>query len=343
MKSQPSGYLIRMLSLLVLSVGIIAMQGCSMVYKTTGDVLMGYGQSKMLPYVMTKDDVPMACDLGSSTALLLQSFESVGSHPEKLAVLEYTTAATCSDRLSFEAQLEYLRAMNQGNGDAAQDARIMQKRWAAVSAKRQLAAYNNAIAAYGEVSEVECPRLKTDFDKLAWMVGMISGLQALVSDTAAGGSVGVPRNIAAHAAVGAGCLDDDQWWGVPRGIQAVVWSMLPMLAPEENIDTWAMMDQAVDKGFQGGVRLSSALYAMAAYSKGDDARVKSAIREFAAHGDNINPEYKMLDAIAGSMIEGLSDILWTKATGHRTPYGELGSFWDDKPADSGIDIQGLLD
>jgi len=38
----------------------------------------------------------------------------------------------------------------------------------------------------------------------------------------------------------------------------------------------------------------------------------------------------------------LSDRLWTENTGHRTPIGEYGSFWDDKKEEVKLD-QNLLD
>jgi hypothetical protein len=312
-----------------------------MIYKTTGDILINYGQDDMLPYVMTWDDVPMGCAMGQSMTPLLMSFESVGSDPDKLATLVFTTAASCSDENSLQAQLRYLRDLKAGNVSDAQDARIVQKRWAAISAKRQLIAYDRTIKAFGKVKDGECPKLKTDFDQLVWMVGMVSGLQALLNDTTADGSVGVPRNIAADAAQGSNCLDNTKWWGVPEGIRGAVWNMLPMLAPQ-GTDSWKMLDDAAQLGFKSGVRLGSAMYAMAAYSKGDDKRLKQAIRDFVAHDKNINPDYRMLDAMAVSIIQGLSDRLWTKATGKRTPFGGLGTFWDDAPTQPNVDIKDLL-
>ena len=64
-------------------------------------------------------------------------------------------------------------------------------------------------------------------------------------------------------------------------------------------------------------------------SKGDDAHLRKAIRDFAANDKKINPEYRMMDVMAGSIISGISDRMWTEATGRRTPLGGLGTFWDD--------------
>lgn len=325
----------------LLGASFAALQGCGMIYKSTGDILISYGKADMMPYVMTYDDVDMGCVMGLAQTPLLMSFESVGSNPDKLAVIVFATAATCSDEQSLQAQLRYMRAIKAGDVSGAQDARIEQKRWAALSAKRQLISYNRAIKSYGDLSDGQCPKLKSDFDQLVWMFGMLSGLQALANDTTADGSVGVPRNIAANASQGATCLDNAKWWGVPNGMRGVVWSMLPMLAPE-GAKPWQMLEDSANAGFKDGVRLGSALYAMAAYSKGDDARLKQVIRDFAAHGKNINPNYRMLDAIANSIILGLSDRLWTQATGKRTPFGGLGTFWDDAPTQPKIDINDLL-
>lgn len=327
--------------LAVLGLAFAALQGCGMIYKSTGDILVSYGKSDMMPYVMTYDDVPMACSLGEAQTLLLMSFESVGSNPDKMATMVFNTAAGCSEQRSLDAQLRYLRDIKIGDVSGAQDARIEQKRWAANAAKRQLVSYNRTIKAFGNMKDGQCPKLKSDFDQMVWMVGMLSGMQALLNDTTADGSVGVPRNIAANAAMGATCLDSEKWWGVPDAMRGAVWNMLPMLAPE-GTDSWKILENATKTGFKKGVRLASAMYAMAAYSKGDDARLKSVIRDFVANGKNINPNYKLLDAIAGDMILGLSDRLWTQATGKRTPYGELGTFWDDAKSQPKVDINDLL-
>ncbi len=81
---------------------------------------------------------------------------------------------------------------------------------------------------------------------------------------------------------------------------------------------------------------------MSAYSKGDNERLRDAIRNFAANGDNVDPQYMMMDTIAGVLVTGLSDLMWTENTGKRTPIGALGTFWDDEPEESGVDIDDLL-
>lgn len=325
----------------LLGAALLVLQGCGMVYKSTGDVLMGFGRSEMLPNMMADDDTRIACAAGEAQTPLLMAFERVGSNPDKLAVLMYVTAASCTEELSLEQELRYLRAVKQGNVSEAQDARILQKRYAAISAKRQLESYNRLMSAFKHPKDGECPKLKKEFDQLVWMIGMVGGVQALMNDGIADGSVGVPRDIAAKVERGVTCLNNDEWWGAPRGIRASIWSILPMLAPA-NAQPWEELQKAADAGFRNGVRLGSAMYAMAAYSKGDDAHLRKAIRDF-AKSDNVDPEYRMIDTMAATIIGSISDRMWTEATGRRTPLGGLGTFWDDAAkSQSTINIDDLL-
>ena len=82
---------------------------------------------------------------------------------------------------------------------------------------------------------------------------------------------------------------------------------------------------------------------MSAFSKGNDERLRKAIRDYAANDQNLNPDYAMLDAIAGFIVQGISDREWTENTGKRTPIGGIGTFWDDQ-AQSGpsVNIDDLL-
>ena len=327
---------------MTVGIAILALQGCGMIYKTTGDVLMGFGRSEMLPFMMADDDTRIACAAGEAQTPLLMAFERVGSHPDKLAVLMYVTASSCTDALAMEAELDYLRAVNQGNVAEAQDARILQKRYAAISARRQYYAYQRMVNVYQTKGDNDCPKLKTDFDELVWMIGLVGGVQALMNDGITDGTVGVPRDIAAKVERGAACLDNEQWWGVPRGVRASIWTLLPMLAPK-NAQPWAELENSAKLGFQDGVRLGSAMYVLAAYSKGDNQRLRKAIRDFAANGDKLDPEFLMMDSMARTIIQGVSDRMWTEATGKRTPLGGLGTFWDDasknKPS---VNIDDLL-
>jgi hypothetical protein len=96
-------------------------------------------------------------------------------------------------------------------------------------------------------------------------------------------------------------------------------------------------------GERKGVRLGHAMWALAAYGEGNKELTKNIIRDFAAASRTakLDPNFKMMDAMAEQMIIAMSDRLWTEATGTRTPMGGLGTFWDDKPKSAG-NIDDLL-
>lgn len=330
------------LRLALLASLLVVLQGCGIIYKTTGDVLINYGRAEMVPYLLMDDDVAMGCATGEALTPLLLSFESVGSNPDRLAPLVFTVAATCTESLALEQELRYSRALKEGRVAEAQDARTLQKRYLRVTAQRYHKAYLRTTAQYGEADNGQCPRLRTDFDELVWLVGQIAGVQAVLNDGASDASLGVPRDIAAKVERGAACVDNEKWWGVPNGTRAALWSILPMFAPE-GADPWREMDRSVRIGFEQGVRLPSALFAIAAHSVGDEQRVRRAIREFSKNDSHIDQNYAMLDALAEFLITGISDRLWTEATGKRTPFGGLGTFWDDqRSSQPAFDIDDLL-
>ena len=327
---------------LLSTICLLSLQGCGMIYKTTGDILINYSRAEMVPYLMATDDTAMACATGESLTPLLMSFSRVGSHPEKLGVLVNTVAASCAEERALEAELRYLRAMKAGDVSEAQDARSVQKQFAKLAAQRQYQSYQLTINQFGEPRDDVCPRFRRDFDELVWMVGLIGGVQALLNDATAETSVGVPRNVAAMVERGAGCLENDKWWGVPDATRAALWSILPMLKPEVG-DAWQTLSEAREMGFEKGTRLPAALYAMSAYGVNDQQRTREAVRSFYQTEFSIDPEYRMLDAIAHVLVSGISDRMWTEATGQRTPFGRLGSFWDDqKSRQQSFDIDDLL-
>lgn len=320
---------------------MLVLQGCGIVFKTTGDILVSFGRQEMTPYLMGDDDARMACATGEAQTPLLMSFSRVSSHPEKLAVLLYVSAAGCTDALAQEEELRYLRAVRSGDVAEAQDARTAQKRYAAMSARRQLESYRYMMSVYNP-PKGECPRLRSDFDELVWLIGNLGGIQALVNDGVADGVVGVPRDIAPAVERQAACLDNEEWWGAPRALRAAIWNLLPQLAPA-NADPWAELENSTKIGLDQGVRLGSAVYAISAYAKGDNARLREAIRSYANFDGKVNPDWRQVDTIAGLLVQGLSDRMWTEATGKRTPLNQLGTFWDESSSSSPkVNIDDLL-
>ncbi len=313
----------------------LLISGCNLLnkamYKTTGDVMKGFATEHTVPFVLEQDDLAMGCAMSEATAPLMLSFGRVTSSPDQLAVMMYLSAGACEEQRALEQELRYLRAIRQQNPDDAEDALIAQKRHLVTAAKRQYQAWQRLVEHYGEPGGEECPDLDTEFDQFIWLAGLLSGLQALNNEMQSTVAIGIPKNIGAKAERAAICLTNKDWWGVPFAIKATVWAMLPGALPKGE-DVWLRLEASDKIGKSKRVRLSHVLHAMAAMTKGDIERVKNVIRDHAAaiRKRPSRPSHKMIDAIATYNIQALSDRLWTQNTGHRTPVGKLGTFWDDK-------------
>ena len=126
-------------------------------------------------------------------------------------------------------------------------------------------------------------------------------------------------------------------------MKAAVWAMLPGAEPKGE-NAWERLATAQRKGEEARVRLPNVLYAMAAYTNGKNDLVKDIIRRHAKDVEKhpANPEYALIDKTATIQLRALSDRLWTENTGHRTPIGGLGTFWDDKK-ESTVELMDLDD
>ena len=105
-----------------------------------------------------------------------------------------------------------------------------------------------------------------------------------------------------------------------------------------------LLEANAQKGAARGVRLGHVVWAMSAHAGGDIATTKRALRDFVARGEAARRDggHRLLDHIAREVMLGLSDRIWTEATGVRTPVGGLGTFPDDPPAAPAADIDDLL-
>lgn len=334
----------RVLSLAGVLLLALSMTGCSnMAYRFAGDQLMTFGKREMAPYLMAFDDVPMLCGTAESLTPLLMTFEAVGSDPDQMAVMVYMGAALCAESQAFEHELRYLRALNQGRFDEAKDARVAQKRAHALAAKRQQISYRRFLSYYGDLPPGRCPKqLKNDVDDLIYLLGMVSGVKAMLNDIQSDSQVNVEKDIAGKILYWTQCLDNAKWWELPSGMRSTVWNFVPMLAPE-GATPMADLARVAKVGELAGVRLAHAIWALSAYGNGDMENTRRSLREFRAAGETraVDPRYRVLDAVATEIISGISDRMWTEATGTRTPVGALGTFWDDVPASAG-DIDDLL-
>lgn len=331
---------------LALSVGL---SGCGalnhMMYKTTGDVMQGFSREHTIPYLMQTGDLAMGCAMSEATAPLLMSFGRVTDEPDQLAVMLYLSAGGCAEEQGREHELAALAAMYEGNGNAAEDAMIRQKRAYALASRRYFQSWQHLNAFYGEPGTGECPGFDDDMGEFIYLAGLLSGLQALNAEIQSTSSIGgVPKNVGSVVARAASCLDNDKWWGAPMALKATVWTMMPGALPEGE-DAFERLAAADRQGEEAGVRLSHVFHAIAATNKGDDAQVKAVVRQHARSLDDraANENWAFVDAMATNMIVAISDRLWVENTGHRTPLGQLGTFWDDQKEEvETMDLDGLL-
>ncbi|MFZ5722535.1 MAG: hypothetical protein ACOY33_02625 [Pseudomonadota bacterium] len=303
--------------------------GCSP-YKFAGDQLMKFGEKEIFPHELAGNDLEIGCVAATGFTIPAIAFERVGTNVDQIGILLQLTSGVCTEFEGLEHELTYLRAMYAEKPFLAQDARIAQKRAHALAAQRQYLAYQRFLNHYGDLKEGQCPKFRKDFDELVFMVGLLAGMQAMINDAQAGQFNNVPRDIAPKVGYLVNCIDSAKWWDVPRAVQAALWHIAPMLAPP-GVEPMKTLEEVARRGERDGVRLGHVIWAMTAYSGGDKATTRKALRDFAAAGKRFrqNAEYRILDTISRDVMLALSDRMWTEATGHRTPHGALGTFWDD--------------
>ena len=312
------------------------LSGCSYVVKSGANVALGFTEKHVVPPILAMQDAEMVCNTGSALTPAIMSTKGMGADPTRVAVLMYAASGVCAENQALEQELRYLRASKAGQVTEAQDARIAQKRWAAIAAERQYTGYklfaDRWESKYKYHLGDSCPTMRNDTDQTVYLLGMISGLQAVTNDINSGGAVNVPKDIAAIVERGMVCLDNEKFWGAPNATRAVIWTLLPG-ADEGKPDPYQTLKQSIQIGEKKGVRLSHALYAVAAQASGDDAKIRDALRSYAAsQADDkpVNPNFKLIDSMAGLIVRGISDRYWTEHTGVRTGDDGMSHFWDDK-------------
>ena len=312
------------------------LSSCSYVIKTGANVALGFSEKHIVPPILAGGDADMACNSGTALTPAIMATKDMGADPTRMAVLLYAAAGMCAENRALDAELRYLRASKDGKVTEAQDARIEQKRWAALASERQYAGYQLFAerwqAKYKYKLGDSCPTMHKDLDQTVYLLGMLSGLQAMTNDINSGGAVNVPKDIAAIVERGLACLDDTKFWGAPNATRAVIWTLLPG-AGEGKPDPAATLKHSMEIGEQKGVRLAHALNAVAAQASGDDGKIREALRAYAAsraEDKPVNPEFRLFDSMAGQMIQSVADRYWTENTGVRAADDGMTVFWDDQ-------------
>lgn len=157
------------------------------------------------------------------------------------------------------------------------------------------------------------------------MVMLVSGMQVVLHDSAAGSPLGVPKETILDVARSAQCLDDADWWYGPSAMQAAAWATIPGSAPA-GTDPWALLEDVAEKSDATGIRVARALQVVISVNAGRDDLAEQAIRAHAAARVATPPseEYALFDQYALVLSRHQSDLFWMKEEGHRTPvFGEL--------------------
>lgn len=272
--------------------------------------------TRVIPVMMAIPDLDLACRFGNTVVGGVSSVKP-GAPPEQAMLLAYLAAGICAELEARDHKLDGIVALNTIQGPeraaAAADHRIQSQRDYATAARRYHAAWQHTLDTFG----LDCPKMKPREEAL-YLVGLVAGDLALISDAAAGQPMALPQNIILEAGRGAACLDDDDWWGVPSALQAAAWATVPGSAPE-GTDPWAMLEEAATKGDTAGVTVARALQVFTAANAGDDEVLRAAIT---AHGEapvsDRSPEWVLLDEYARSLTLFESDQIWLREEGKRT-------------------------
>lgn len=239
----------KIITLLVTSMATsFVLTGCSFAVKGGASAGLGITEKHIVPPILSMGDTDMVCNSGNALTPLIMSTQDMGADPTRVAVLLYSAAGMCAENQALNAELRYLRAAKAGQVTEAQDARIEQKRWAAVAAERQYAGYQLLEKRWKVKFKKQlgegCPIMKDSLDQTVYLLGMLSGLQSMTNDISSGGQVHVPKDIAAIVERGMTCLDNSTYWGAPDATRAVIWTLLPG-AGEGKADPYQTLKQSM--------------------------------------------------------------------------------------------------
>jgi hypothetical protein len=322
---------------------VLVGSGCSL-HAITGDVMAEYTTDHLIPHIMSQGDPTAACEAGVSMGGFLAAYGRVTDEPHAGLIPTITSAAVCAEEAAWSESLRSLRAIKRGDGAEAKDARVAEQRFRTVAARRYYETYTRTQALFGELGGA-CPTLENEYSELVFLLGMMGAVQGVAHDRAAAGRVGIPLDVPRRAERAFKCLNNERWWHVPAAFRAAIWTSVPGAVPE-GVDPWAVLAEAAEKGATQGVRLAHAIYIQAAAGAGKDDLVRKAIAAQAASMANVPAaaKWKTLDAIAFRQSRFLSDGIWTRAEGHRTPHGRFGELPGGvAPTDSDDDDDDLLD
>lgn len=322
----------------------IALAGCqNMVRDMAASGMVSFGNEHIQPWFMASTDTDIMCAMGEGMVPMVYP---MGPNVDPMIPMVTLASGMCADEKAKEEELRYIRAMRKNDVETAMDARTMQKRWSELAARRQYFGYQAVVRYFGEPGG-ECPEFESKHEQMSYMFGLFGGFQAFQADLSNGGTASIPLDLLPKAMKGLECVDNEEFWGLPAAIQAMVQIMKAKVGDDaaDMADGQAKLAAAAAIGEEKGVRIVQMLEATLYAMQGDEAKTKDVIRK---HVNTIkstpaNPDLRLLDEMSTRGIRLISDKLWTQQTGQRTPYNQLGRFWDDNlQKSSAPDIDELL-
>lgn len=322
----------------------IALAGCqNMVRDIAASSIVSFGNNHIQPWFMASTDTDIMCAMGEG--MVPMTFP-LGPKVDPMIPMVTLASGMCADERAKEEELRYIRAMRKNDIETAMDARTMQKRWQELAARRQYTGYQAVVRYFGEPGG-ECPDFADRHEEMSYMFGLFGAFQAFQTDLALGGTAGVPLDTLPKAMKGLDCVNSEAFWGLPAAIQATMQIIKAKIDDDKAdiADGYAKLAQAAAIGEEKGVRIVQMLEATLYAMQGDEENTKNVIRK---HVKTIqetpaNPELRLLDEMSTRGIRLISDKLWTQHTGQRTPFNQLGRFWDDNTqSNDAPDIDDLL-
>lgn len=324
----------------------LLLSGCSqhMMRDMAASSMVGFGNEYISPWFMASDDTDIMCAMGEGMAGM--TFP-MGPNVDPMIPMLTLASGMCAYERAKEEELRYIRALRKNDSETALDASTMQKRWTRLAAQRQYHGYKAAVRWFGEPGVGSCPKFKDDAEEMSYMFGLFVGLQAFQTDIASGAAVGVPPEVVPKIMNGIQCLDSDKYWGLPDAITAAmdIMKLSPGGNSPELTAAYSKLKRASDMGKAKRVRMVQMLEAILYEAQGNAEKAKEVIRNHVALKKEFpaDPALNLLDEMATRGIRLISDKMWTENTGQRTPYLQLGTFWDDSPiSESALDIDDLL-
>jgi hypothetical protein len=293
---------------------------------------------RVLPAALEQGNIPQACAMGSAFTPALAALGTKRKAPEVALAVTGVASAICAELETQEADLraESVRKHSMGQPYAIQaytDARIARARAHTRAAKEFHTVWNSFQTLYPGAEEL-CPKLSTK-EEPVYLIGLLSGLLSVLHDGNGGRQAAIPQDVVLQAARAARCLPSERWFEVPAAIEAAAWGCIPGSGPKD-VDPFQRLNELSVAGSQQGVRLTRALQVLVSANAGRDQEVAAGI-ESAALSFESTPganEWMLLDELSFSLIQHESDLIWIRASGHRTE--KLGVLPNAEPADSEI-------